>query len=140
MRKAIIVDMDGTLALMGDRSPFDDHLAGADTPNMPEVSVVKAVLAADPSMALVVMSGRDAGRSLDVTMDWLVRHGFAPDLLLMRAHKDFRKDSVVKRDLFDAHVAGRFDVTMVFDDRDSVVAMWRHDLGLPVMQVADGSF
>jgi hypothetical protein len=139
MTKAILVDMDGTLALMGDRSPFDDHLAGADVPNVPVMVTVKALLVADIDLHLVVVSGRDAGRSHDVTLDWLDRHGLVPDLLLMRGAKDFRKDAVVKRDLFDTHVLGAYDVLAVFDDRQQVVDMWR-SLGLTVFQVAPGDF
>lgn len=139
MTKAVLVDMDGTLALMGDRSPFDDHLAGADAVNAPVMTTVKALLAADPDLRLVVVSGRDAGRSYDVTLDWLGRHGLTPDLLLLRPAKDFRKDAVVKRDLFDVHVSGVFDVLCVFDDRQQVVDMWR-GLGLTVFQVAPGDF
>lgn len=139
-RKAIIVDMDGTLALMGDRSPYDDHLAGADKPNVPVMTIVKSVLHGDPSLHLIIMSGRDDGRSRDVTADWLLRHDLFPTLLLMRPHRDFRKDAVIKRDLFDAHVAGQYNVLAVFDDRQAVVDMWRHDLNLTVLQVADGNF
>jgi hypothetical protein len=57
----------------------------------------------------------------------------------MRAAGDTRADAVVKRELFDAHIRDRYAVTAVFDDRDSVVAMWR-GLGLTVFQVAYGAF
>lgn len=138
-KRAIIVDMDGTLSLVTNRSPYDDHLAGNDEPNKPVMQIVKAVLA-DPDIRLIVMSGRDEGRSREVTHDWLFRHGLEPDLLLMRPHKDVRKDAVIKRELFDTHVGGLYDVVAVFDDRQQVVDMWRHSLGFTVLQVAEGNF
>ena len=57
----------------------------------------------------------------------------------MRPEGDFRKDAVVKLELFDEHVREHFDVKGVVDDRDAVVAMWR-SLGLMCMQVAPGNF
>lgn len=138
--RAIIVDMDGTLSIVTNRSPYDDHLAGGDSPNKPVMQVVKAVLSDEPDLYLIVMSGRDEGRSREVTHDWLLRHGLEPDLLLMRPHRDVRKDAVIKRELFDTYVVNQFDIVAVFDDRQQVVDMWRKDLGLTVFQVADGKF
>jgi len=65
--------------------------------------------------------------------------GVPYDALYMRAHKDGRRDSVVKVELFDAHVRDAYDVTCVLDDRDQVVEAWRA-LGLTVLQVAEGDF
>lgn len=52
---------------------------------------------------------------------------------------DMRKDSIVKRELFDAHIRDVYDVHYVLDDRQQVVDMWR-GLGLAVFQVAPGDF
>ena len=59
--------------------------------------------------------------------------------LFMRASGDTRKDEIVKLELFDAHVRGKYDVRLVLDDRDRVVRMWR-SIGLTCLQVADGEF
>ena len=58
----------------------------------------------------------------------------------MRRRDDSRKDSVVKRELFDAHIRGRYFVELVLDDRDQVVSLWRRDLGLTCLQVDYGDF
>jgi hypothetical protein len=80
------------------------------------------------------MSGReDLVRG--ATEAWLDRHGLPWEALYMRAAGDHRKDSVVKRELFDAHVAGRYNVAFVIDDRPQVVRMWREELGLFVFDV-----
>jgi hypothetical protein len=60
--------------------------------------------------------------------------------LCMRSTGDQRNDATVKRELFDSFVRGRYNVRYVYDDRDTVVRMWREDLGLTVFQVAYGSF
>ncbi len=39
--------------------------------------------------------------------------------------------------MFDT-IKDTHDVLWVIDDRDQVVNMWRNDLGLPTLQVADG--
>ena len=140
-KKAIIVDVDGTLAIMGDRSPYDDHLADIDTWNEDVARVVFSMYDQHrDSMDLIIMSGRDRGRSYDVTVKWLHRHGMYPDMVLMRPAGDTRKDAIVKRELYDRYVRDNYNVVMVFDDRDQVVAMWRDELGLPCMQVNWGNF
>lgn len=135
--KAVLVDVDGTVALMGDRGPFDWSRVGVDTPNGPVISVVRALYAA--GHRIVVMSGRSDECRTD-TETWLSEHlGVPCSGPFMRAAGDFRKDAVVKRELFDTHVRDTYDVVCVLDDRDQVVEAWRA-MGLTVFQVAEGNF
>lgn len=135
--KAVLVDIDGTVALMNGRSPFDETRVGEDLPNGPVIKVVHALHAA--GHRIVFMSGR-ADSCRDNTVWWLAAHiGVPYDALHMRAAGDVRKDSVIKAELFDAHVRDAYDVACVLDDRRQVVEMWR-SLGLTVLQVADGDF
>ena len=53
---------------------------------------------------------------------------------------DVRKDSIVKKELYQAHVEGQFFVQFVLDDRNQVVDLWRLELGLPCLQVNYGDF
>ena len=57
----------------------------------------------------------------------------------MRATGDFRPDSVVKEEIYNNHIKDNYYVAGVFDDRDSVVKLWR-DLGLTCFQVYYGDF
>lgn len=135
--ETVIVDVDGTLALMNGRGPFEWHRVGEDLPNMPVVNFVRDLLAA--GRHVTILSGRD-GVCFEQTRAWLDEH-VAPGLpLLMRAPGDQRKDSQVKHELFLAHIAGQRRVVLVLDDRDQVVHLWRRQLGLPTWQVADGDF
>jgi predicted kinase len=134
---AILVDIDGTVALLGDRSPYDETRVHLDRPNAPVVRAVVAMAAA--GHRIVFCSGRTEG-CREATEAWLRKHvGVAYDGLFMRAIGDVRKDSIVKREVFDRHIRGRFRVAFVLDDRMQVVEMWR-GLGLTVFQVAPGNF
>lgn len=133
----VIVDVDGTLALMVDRSPFEWHKVGSDAPNRAVVDLVRDLI--DAGERIIVMSGRD-GSCREQTQAWLDEH-VAPGLpLYMRSAGDARPDAIIKLELFNAHIAGKHHVRFVLDDRDSVVHLWRRVLGLPTFQVADGSF
>ena len=134
---AVLVDIDGTVALMGDRSPYDESLVHQDQPNPPVIRAVRAMHAA--GHAVVFCSGRsEAARA--ATEAWLARHVDIPYVhLYLRARGDQRRDAVVKREIFDAHIRDVWHVVAVFDDRQQVVDTWRQ-LGLTVFQVAPGDF
>ena len=84
------------------------------------------------------MSGRSSEFRAH-TERWLQANNIRYSELHMRAEGDQRKDSIVKRELFDAHVRGKWNVSFVLDDRQQVVDMWR-GLGLVCLQVAPGDF
>ena len=139
--KCILVDIDGTAAKIHDRSPFDWSNVGRDLPNTPVLNVVRAMRAA--GYAVVFLSGRDSAARTE-TIRWLQRHLDWKEVvdyqLFMRLQNDMRKDSIIKRELFDAHIRGRYFVELVLDDRDQVVSLWRRDLGLTCLQVDYGDF
>jgi predicted kinase len=134
---AIIIDIDGTVALKGTRDPFDESLVHRDQPNHDVIHVVQQLVEAGHYP--VFLSGR-SDKCLDATYDWIVKHVALKEFdLHMRKAGDYRKDCYMKMELFDKHVRDKYDVLCVFDDRDQVVSMWR-DLGLTCMQVAPGEF
>ena len=132
----IIVDIDGTLAIMGDRSPYAWHEVEKDLPNPHVVNFVKNHI--EEGHKVIIMSGRD-GICRRETKRWLDKY-VAPDLtLFMRAQNDKRPDYIVKHELFHNNIADNYHVTLVLDDRNSVVRLWRA-LGLNCWQVAEGDF
>ncbi len=134
---AVLVDIDGTVALMTGRSPYDYRRVAEDAPNEPVVAAVRAMSAA--GYRVVYCTGREDSCRV-ATEAWLAEHVGVPyDALHMRRTGDRRRDALVKREIFDAEVRHRYRVVCVFDDRRQVVAMWR-DLGLTVMHVAEGDF
>ena len=139
--RAVLVDLDGTLALLNGRGPYDESKVEFDLLNKPVAAVVRAMVSV--GYEIVFMSGRTMG-CRDASSRWLVKQfGDVPWVthanLLMRASGDSRKDSIVKRELFDTFVREHFDVVCVLDDRAQVVEMWR-ELGLTCLQVAPGNF
>lgn len=144
---AIICDLDGTLALMNGRSPYDTNKYDTDTLNTPVAELLQGMFSIplweSPRLELIFMSGRkEAGRK--ATLEWLHKHfvgAFSNNFraLYMRKDDDNRKDAIVKRELYDEHVRGKYNVKFVLDDRNQVVEMWR-GLGLTCFQVADGNF
>lgn len=143
---AIIVDLDGTLCLHNGRSPYDETRVGEDIPNRAVVDAVRAARAA--GFLVVFVSGRSEDCRV-ASERWIDAHVFddlwwreyAPpyENLFMRPSGDRRKDSIVKREIFDRLIRDRYDVRFVLDDRQQVVDAWR-EMGLTVFQVAPGDF
>jgi hypothetical protein len=137
--KIVICDIDGTLALMGDRDKFDPT-TGEDQLNNPIANILKVydnqtVFPVD----LILVTGREE-KYRKFTEDWLQKNGITHyKELYMRPTGDFRKDFVVKKEIYENHIKGKYDVLFVLDDRDQVVLMWR-ELGLTCLQVAYGNF
>ncbi len=132
----IIYDIDGTVALMNNRSPFDWSKVHQDTVNEPVADIVREhVKAGYPVFAV---SGRD-GSCRELTQNWLVANNIPFNGLFMRAPGDSRKDSIVKMEIFENEFKGKFNIKFVLDDRNQVVNMWR-SLGITCLQVAEGNF
>jgi predicted kinase len=140
---AILCDLDGTLALFNGRGPFETEKCETDLLSIPVARVLEAVrslyLQEGNTLSIILMSGRE-DKFRPHTERWLAKNNIFYDELYMRKTKDMRADQIVKRELFDAHVANKYNVLFVLDDRDKVVRMWRHDLNLTVFQVAEGNF
>jgi hypothetical protein len=136
-----MVDIDGTVAIMAGRSPFDETRVHEDKPNHAVIEAVRAMHAA--GYRVIFCSGRTDG-CWEETFAWLANHVLPEqkiEALFMRRSKEDkgRKDSEVKIDLFNAHIRDNYDVLGVFDDRAQVVAAWRA-IGLTVFAVAEGNF
>lgn len=160
--KAIMCDLDGTLALIGDRSPYD--ATDCDVKDLPNWPVIRTVLAMHAQgVKVIFMSGRDQ-KYRPETERFIRKYcridnpRFTEDVmetsstdpmpyeLHMRGETapdpdklDQRKDSVIKQELFDKYVRGRYNVLFVLDDRNQVVDQWRA-MGLTCFQVAPGCF
>lgn len=140
-QKAILVDIDGTLAHMqtgkGYRSPYDWHRVMEDFGDPKVINLVQLYHKA--GYKVIVMSGRDGVCRQD-TEKWLEEYKIPYSELYMREPNDNRKDSIVKRELFDGFIRDYYNIEVVIDDRNQVVDMWRGELGLKVLQVAEGDF
>lgn len=142
---AVICDLDGTIALMDGRNPYDASRCEEDTVNQAVLDVLSKFAGNgddDEKYEVIFMSGRSE-KYRPETMRWLNKNypyfSFKTTPLFMRAEGDMRKDSIVKKELFEQHVLGKYFVQFVMDDRDQVVRLWR-SLGLTCFQVAPENF
>lgn len=135
----VISDIDGTVAIKSpDRDIHDYHLVHLDIPNTPVVSALNSVI--DSGGQVIFISGRSED-CRDVTEKWLMDTLMLTNVTLyMRPSKDHRPDWIIKYELFQQHIADRYRVRFVLDDRDQVVTLWRDRLQLPTFQVAHGDF
>lgn len=138
----IIVDIDGTLAHMDDRSPYDYTKVETDLVDQVVAGIVRKYAQGDvgdvPNCYIVIVSGREDG-SMQVTKDWLADNMIPYHEIYMRKNGDFRDDTIIKTEIYEQFIKPRFNVKFVLDDRDKVVKQWR-DLGLKCLQVAPGDF
>jgi predicted kinase len=137
---AILVDIDGTVAQMQSRHPFDWDRVGEDLPKQPIINTVKALKVAGNEV--IFFSGRDEV-CRNISREWICEYfDWKPSdfQLFMRKTNDYRKDSDIKFELFNAHIKNKYFVELVVDDRQQVVDMWRRKLGLTCLQVNYGDF
>jgi len=132
--KAVIVDIDGTLAHMNwARGPFEWDKVHQDEVDQEVFDIVRGLK--DLGYAVIILSGRD-GICYEQTKRWLADKEIYWDEFHMRAQGDMRKDSIIKAEIFWNMVAPGYDVKMVIDDRPQVTRMWR-SIGLKVIQVGN---
>lgn len=138
--KAIICDLDGTLALLGNRNPHDTGRALQDALNNPVANLVEVY--AHQTMfdvRLILLSGRQE-KFREITENWLRTHSITHyEALYLRPQDDHRPDYVVKQEIYERKIRDKFDVLFVLEDRDQVVKMWRA-IGLTCFQVEYGDF
>tara|TARA_A100001515_G_scaffold84418_1_gene67009 strand:- start:235 stop:684 length:450 start_codon:yes stop_codon:yes gene_type:complete len=149
MKKIVIFDLDGTLALIDKRRDistkdngkidwdkfFDPGLIDLDLPNQPVIDVANVLN--KQGFEIWILSGR-SDVTWQATLDWLDRYNVTFTQLIMRPQEDlFLPDNKLKQKWLDW--IGVDNVAMVFDDRNQVVDMWRQN-GLTCFQVAKGDF
>ena len=133
---AYVFDIDGTIAKMNGRSPYDYTKVDTDVINAGVVNVKRLIK--NSGNKIILLSGRD-GSCREATENWLHQQWIEYDELHMRPAGNSENDAIIKRRMFFEHVAPKYHVLGVFDDRDRVVHMWR-GLGIPTFQVDYGSF
>ena len=157
----IIFDIDGTLLDISHRlrhikqkpknwKAFRDPKEKTfDVPIMPVIRIATALAHApypkserhgtDRSLSswFLLDGWHDIHNILDFVDDYTVRE-MPTYPLYMRKEKDYRKDTIVKREMYDQMLEDGYNPKLVFDDRPSVLRMWREIDGLKVVDVGDG--
>lgn len=134
---AVMVDIDGTVALSLHRNPYDPSLYHTDEPYQAVIKLVEQLW--EMGERIIFCSGRDAAY-YEETYKWIMGHmAIEIEALVMRKAGDRRNDAIIKEELYREHIEGKYNVRFVLDDRNRVVNKWR-EIGLPTFQVAPGDF
>lgn len=147
LKPLYIFDLDGTLASIDHRRHLVESTpkrwrefyaaCSADTPNQPVVRTALGLYLAGAEVW--VWSGRSDEVRLE-TEEWLRAHLPQHTALRMREARDHQPDVKLKRSwLEEMDPVDRGRLVAVFDDRSSVVTMWREQ-GVTCFQVAPGDF
>lgn len=136
---AFICDLDGTLALLNGRGPYESEKCDLDLLNEPLAFLVRQAI--ECGLFCIFTSGRANNYTVATkTMTWLEKHGFTRHCALyMRQDGDRRRDWEVKEEIYARFLEGKYCIEFVFDDRKQVVEAWRR-LGLTCFQVAEGDY
>lgn len=84
---------------------------------------------------IILVSGREE-LYRQQTEDWLYNNRIDYDTLYMRQSGDRRKDDVVKKEIYENQIRGKYNILFVLDDRPRVCRMW-YQLGLTVLKIGD---
>ena len=111
-----------------------------DEPIKPLVELARLLIRSN-EQAVLLVTGRPE-RTRNDSVEWLLKYGIEVDFqsrLFMRNNGDDRKDHIVKLEILKYIRNAGFEPVLVFDDRQTVVDMWREQ-GIRVAQVAPGNF
>jgi len=127
LKSCIICDIDGTLALH-DRWPYEFEKLDTDILNIPVEFIIAT---AYENVSVILMSGRSE-EYRKPTEKRLRKHKISYSALYMRPANDTREDTKIKRELYETHIQGKYNVLFAIDDRTRIVdqrrEMWIYTL------------
>jgi predicted kinase len=133
--QAVLFDIDGTLAHMGNRGPFDWDKVDRDNLNQIVSEQIGFHISLDRK--IIIVTGRDASCK-ENTEEWLKFYGIHYDEIYMRPKDDFRKDTVIKKEIYDNYIKDKYNVMCIYDDRLRVIKDTWHKLKLFTFTVNQG--
>lgn len=118
-----LFDLDGTLADANGRNMFNPKPEDV-MKDIPIQAVIKVVHALKDKHEIIFVSGREA-TNYESTCSWLIKYVF-DDVqttlnLFMRAEGDYRRDSIIKKEILHEHILPNYNVIAAFDDRLQVI-------------------
>ncbi|MDB4311950.1 AAA family ATPase [bacterium] len=128
----IVFDVDGTLAQMNGRGPFDWKRVGEDNPRTEIIDMLRGFYEA--GYLVVIASGRD-GVCAELTKHWLLVENAPWHDFFIRPEGNTEKDFVIKERML-WEMATKYNIVAWVDDRPQVSNHLRL-LGVNVIQVAD---
>jgi FMN phosphatase YigB (HAD superfamily) len=142
MKKAIIVDLDGTLSdsswrerwIEGPKKDYDRFSLESqyDEPNPEALKIVQKAI--DKDVVPIFLTGRSE-KFRDLTKAWLTKqlpamHEYE---LIMRPNKDFRPAPTFKKDMYNKKLKDKYEIVVALDDDSDIILMWK-SLGITTIQ------
>lgn len=131
----LIYDIDGTIAKITDRSPYNWHRVKEDLPISNVISTINWMSEKKPK--IIICTGRD-GVALFDTIEWLNNNNIYWDEVHIRNSGDMRPDWIVKEEMW-RKISEKNYIVGMYDDRLQVVRRAR-SLGLKVFNVEYNNF
>lgn len=133
-------DIDGTLTNgPKNRTPYEWHKVGNDDINLG----VAAILDGIKTLGLYkvfLFSGRNEVCRPE-TEAWLEKNDIEYDVLYMRPEsRNNDKDTIIKSDLIEEHIRGKYNVLFWIDDRPQIVEMLHDVYGINALARGDQNF
>lgn len=134
----VIVDVDGTIAIMGNRNPYatnQDVLY--DRPNTDIIELV--LMYEKQGYEIIFVSGREGKKECyEATKKW-IEQNIGKYKLMMRKENDTRKDYIIKKEILQNLQEQGYEIKIAIDDRNQTVQMWRNN-EITTLQVEEGNF
>jgi len=99
--KAILCDIDNTLAIRGSRDIYEFKKAGTDKVNKPVKKIIELFFNA--GYKIVLISGRE-GKYSQETKQWLAGKKIPYNKAYFRKEGDYRNDEIVKKEIYEKYI------------------------------------
>ena len=136
MKKAVIFDIDGVLA---EKSPERDYReydkVHLDNPIIHLFNIIEYCMDCKGYKVILITGRKEFCREL--TEKWIIKffnknadlrkvNNFDDNFtLFMRGDKDHRKAVVLKKEIYETHIKGEYDVVACFDDDTEICEMYK---------------
>lgn len=135
---AVIVDLDGTVAMHQGRGPFEWDKIYTDSCNENMKRLLYKIY--NSGTEIIFLTGRNKTEEAEKqTKAWLKKYFPFYKHLIMRDEHDRRSSDICKKDLYEKHIKGKYYVLCAFDDSIKCIKMWR-ELGLVCCAVAENEY
>jgi len=135
LRKCVICDLDGTLALHNKREPFEWEKLPSDVMDTRLKTMLEIL---DKSgVKIIFITGRPEKQGdidiKELTTKWLNHNGLYSYILYMRNKEDYRSGEITKKELYEINIKPNYNCIGVFEDSNKCTEMWRSE-GLLCLQ------
>jgi predicted secreted acid phosphatase len=144
--KAIIVDIDGTLADCSWRLHFIQNKPKnwkaffegiPDDPVIEDMKYLVNAFYSSNGVGIIILTGRPENH-IDATAEWLKKNEIPFDHLLMRKIGDFREDTIIKEEYLNlVKNEWGYNPILAIDDRKRILDMYQKN-GLYVIDASKG--